>query len=55
MDKKREEDAEAEGGVGVVRGVGDEAFWDFVQGDGGAGLETDGEEDVGWDVVVVLG
>ena len=39
----------------MVCGVGDEAFWDFVQGDGGGGLQADGEEDVCGDVVVVLG
>lgn len=55
MDEEGEEDGEAEGGVGVVGGVGDEAFWDFVEGDGGGGLQADGEEDVGWDVVMVLG
>lgn len=54
MDEEGEEDGEAERGVGVVGCVGDEAFGDFVQGDGGAGLQADGEEDVGWDVVVVL-
>lgn len=37
----------------MVGGVGDEAFWEFVQGDGDGGLEGEGEEDVGWDVVVV--
>lgn len=55
MDEEGEEDGEAEGGVGVVGCVGDEAFGDFVEGDGRAGLEADGEEDVGGDVVVVLG
>lgn len=53
MDEKRHEDAEAEFGVGVVGGVGDEAFGEFVQGDGDGGLEPDGEEGVGGDVVVV--
>lgn len=38
----------------MVGRVGYEAFWDFVEGDSDAGLEADGEEDVGWDVVVVL-
>lgn len=54
MDEEGEEDGEAEGWVGVVGGVGDEAFWDFVERDGGGGLEADGEEDVGGNVVVVL-
>ena len=38
MDKQREEDGEAEGGVRVVGGVGDEALGDFVERDGGGGL-----------------
>ena len=37
----------------MVGGVGDEAFWEFVQGDGDGGLEGEGEEDVGGHVVVV--
>lgn len=53
MDEEGKEDGETERGVCVVCGVGDEAFWDFVQGDCGAGLEADGEEDVGRDVVVM--
>ena len=55
VDEEGEEDGEAEGGVGVVGCVGDEALWDLVQGDGGGGLEADGQEGVGGDVVVVLG
>jgi len=54
VDEEGEEDGEAEGGVGVVGGVGDEAFGDFVQGDCCACLETEGKEGVCWDVVVVL-
>jgi hypothetical protein len=54
VDEESEEDGEAEGGIGVVSCVGDEAFGNFVEGNGGGGLEADGEEDVGWDVVVVL-
>jgi len=54
VDEEGEEDGEAEGGVGVVGGVGDEAFGNFVQGDCCACLEAEGEEGVGWDVVVVL-
>lgn len=53
MDEESEEDGDAEAGVGVVGSVGDEAFWDFVEGDGDACLEADGEEGVGGDVVVV--
>ena len=53
MDEERHEDAEAEFGVCVVGGVGDEAFGEFVQGDGDGGLETDGKEGVGGDVMVV--
>ena len=33
--------------------VGDEAFWNFVERDGDAGLEADGHESVGRDVVVM--
>lgn len=39
----------------MVRCIGYEAFGDFVQGDCGRRLQSDGEEDVGWDVVVMLG
>jgi len=53
VDEERHEDAEAEFRVGVVGGVGDEAFGEFVQGDGDGGLETDGKEGIGWDVMVV--
>lgn len=38
----------------MVGRVGYEAFGDFVQGDGGRGLEADGEEGVRRDVVVML-
>lgn len=55
MDEEGEEDGEAEARVGVIGGVSDEAFGDFVEGDGGASLEADREEDVRWDVVVVFG
>lgn len=55
VDEEGEEDGEAQRGVGVVGCVGYEAFGDFVQGDCGAGLEADREENVGWHVVVVLG
>ena len=54
MDEEGEEDGDAEGGVGVVGRVGDEAFGEFMQGDSDAGLEADGEEGVGGDVVVVV-
>ena len=54
VDEEGEEDGEAECGVGVIGGVGDEAFGNFVEGDSAAGLEADGEEDVGRDVVVML-
>ena len=53
VDEEGEEDGEAEFGVGVVGGVGDEALGEFVQGDGDGGLEAEGEEGVGGDVVVV--
>lgn len=53
MDEESEEDGDAQAGIGVVGCVGDEAFWDFVEGDCDAGLEADGEEGVGGDVVVV--
>jgi len=54
VDEEGEEDGEAEGGVGVVGGVGDEAFGDLVQGDCRACLKAKREECVRWDVVVVL-
>lgn len=41
VDEEGEEDGEAEAGVGVVRGVGYEAFGELVQGDGDGGLEAD--------------
>ena len=54
MDEEGEEDGEAEARVGVVGGVGDEAFGEFVEGYGDGGLEADGEEGVLGDVVVVV-
>jgi len=39
----------------VVCGIGYEAFWNFVEGYCGGGLEAEGEEGVCWDMVVVLG
>ena len=39
----------------MVGRVGDETFGDFVESDGDAGLEADGKEDIGRDVVMVLG
>lgn len=54
VDEEGEEDGHAEGWVRVVRGVGDEAFGEFVERDGDGGLEADGEEGVGGDVVVVF-
>lgn len=39
----------------MVGGVGYEAFGEFVEGYGDGGLEADGEEGVGGDVVVVAG
>jgi len=54
VDKEGEEDGDAEFGVGVVGGVGDEPFGEFVQGYGDGGLEADGEEGVLGDVVVVV-
>jgi len=49
-----EEDGEAEGRVCVVGSVSDEAFGDFMQRNGCAGLEAEGKENICWDVVVVL-
>jgi len=54
VDEEGEEDGEAEGGVGVIGGVGDEAFGNLVEGDGCACLEAERKEGVCWDVVVVL-
>lgn len=55
VDEDGHEEAEAEGGAGVVGGVGDEALGELVQGDGDGRLEPEGEEGVGGDVMVVLG
>lgn len=55
MDEEGHEDGEAEGWIGVIGRVGDEALGDFVEGDGDGGLEADGEEGVLWDVVMVGG
>lgn len=53
MDEECEEDGEAKARVGVIGSVGDEALGDLVEGNGNTGLEADGEERVGWNVVVV--
>ena len=55
MDEEGKEDGDAEAGVGMVGGVGYEALWEFVKGDGYGGLEADGKEGVGGDVVMVAG
>jgi len=56
VDEEGEEDGEAELGIGVVGGVGDEAFGELVQGDGDGGLQADGEEGVcGYVMVMVVG
>lgn len=54
MYEKSHEDSEAEFGVGMVGGEGDEAFRQLVQCDGNGGLEADGKESVGVNVVMVL-
>jgi hypothetical protein len=38
----------------VVRGISNEAFREFVEGDGDRCLEADGEEGVLWNVMVVM-
>ena len=53
MDEESHEDREAQGGVDVICGVGDESFGEFVEGDGNGSLETDGHERVFSDMVVV--
>lgn len=54
MDKEREEDGEAERGIGVVCGVRNEPLGDFVESYGSAGLQANGEEDIVRNVVMVL-
>ena len=54
MDEEGQENGEAEAGVGVVSRIGDETFGDFMEGDGDASLQADGEESISGDVVVVL-
>ena len=53
MDCECDEDCETELGVGVVGGVGDEAFREFVDGNGDGCLEAEGQEGVLWDMVVM--
>lgn len=53
MDEQRQKDRKAKLGVRVVGGIGDEAFGQFVQGDGDGGLQADGEEGIGRDVVMM--
>lgn len=55
VDEEGEEDGETQGGVDVVCGIRNEAFGDLMQRDGNHGLQTNAVEDVGRDVVVVLG
>jgi len=52
--KQGHENGEAEGRVGVVGGVCDEALRELVQRDGDAGLQPEGHESVCGDVVVVV-
>ena len=54
MDEKSEEDGEPESWVGVVGCISYETLRDFVEGDGGRGLQTDSKEGIGWNVMVVL-
>lgn len=54
MDEECHEDAEAEGRVGVVGGVGDEAFGEFVEGNGDGSLKANREKGIGRYVVMVL-
>ena len=54
VDEEGHEDGEAEVGVCMVGGEGDEAFGEFVQGDGDGGLETNAEEGVCGDMMMVL-
>lgn len=54
MDEEGHEDGEAEFWVCMVSGVSDETFGEFVEGNGGGGLEADGEEGIGRDVMMVL-
>lgn len=54
VNKKSYKDVEFEGWVYVVGCVGYEIFWEFVDCNGDDGLEVNGEEGVGGDVVVVL-
>lgn len=55
MDEQGHEDVEAQGRVGMVRCVRDEAFGEFMQRYGDGCLQSDREEGVGRDVVVMLG
>lgn len=54
MNKKSHKDVESEGRVHVVGCVGYETLWELVDCNGDDGLEANGEEGVGGDVVVVL-
>ena len=54
MDEEGEEDGEAEGWVGVIGCVRDEALGYLMQGDCARGLEAEGEKDIGGDVMVVV-
>lgn len=54
VDEEGDEDGDAEFGVGVIRGIGDEAFGEFVEGDGNGGLEANFHEGVRGDVMVVM-
>jgi len=54
VDEEGEEDGEAEGWVGVIGCVRDEALGYLMQGDCARGLEAEGEKDIGGDVMVVV-
>ena len=54
MNEESQEDGNAQCGIGVVGSIGNEAFRELVQGDGNRCLETDGEEGVLWNVVMVM-
>lgn len=49
------EDGEAQAGIGVVGGIGDEALGKLVQGDGDGGLQANAHEGILGNVMVVLG
>jgi hypothetical protein len=54
MNEKGEEDGESQSWVRVVGRIRNEALWDFVKGDGYAGLHANGKERIGGHVMMVL-